>query len=309
MHDEAQCHDGADPAHVAGILQSASFRPCRSVARLCRIDRGSGSQAPCDQRLRRGVAAAQLRRSGGICRTTLHSRLSSQPRRKPPRPMPHSLVRAWHQSGVGTDGWNARRRRQLRRERECRSRRSARQGGKARGPPGRDHGDLSLHARRVRGGNSLDLRHRACRRRPGLSRRGQSQCAGRPGAARRLRSRCQSFQSAQDILHSPWRRRAGYGPDRREGSSCPVPAGSSVAARPTDASRPRFGGTVRLRVHSPDLVGLYRPHGRRRPDQGDESRHPERQLYRGAARNLIIRCCTRGNMGGSRTSAFSISAR
>ena len=48
--------------------------------------------------------------------------------------------------------------------------------------PRRDHDHLSLHARRVRGGDPVDLRHRAWLRRPGLSRRGQSQRPGRCGA-------------------------------------------------------------------------------------------------------------------------------
>ncbi len=88
----------------------------------------------------------------------------------------------------------------------------------------RHHDHLSLDARRVRGTYQRDLRHRSWPWRPGLSRRRQHECAGRLVAARRLRRRCQPSQSAQDVLHSAWRRRPRHGTDRRQGASRAVPA-------------------------------------------------------------------------------------
>ena len=129
--------------------------------------------------------------------------------------------------------------------RRRRRRRSPRQGGAACEQPRRRHDHLSLDPRRVRGAYPRDLRHRAWPWRPGLSRRRQHECAGRPVAARRLRRRCQPSQSAQDVLHSAWRRRPRHGTDRRQGASGAVPAGPSRDRR-RDAA-PRSGRCRRRR--------------------------------------------------------------
>ena len=107
----------------------------------------------------------------------------------------------------------------------------ARQGGAACQKSRRHHDHLSLDPRRVRGAHPRDLRHRAWPWRTGLSRRRQHERAGRAVAARRLRRRCQPSQSAQDVLHSAWRRRPRHGADRRQGASGAVPAGASRERR------------------------------------------------------------------------------
>ena len=72
----------------------------------------------------------------------------------------------------------------------------------------RDHGDLSVDARRVRGGHPAHLRDRARARRPGVRRRREPERAGRPRRARPFRRRRLAPQPAQDVLHSARRRRA-----------------------------------------------------------------------------------------------------
>ena len=101
-----------------------------------------------------------------------------------------------------------------------------------------DHGDVSVDARRVRGGHPRHLRHRARARRPGVRRRREPERAGRARRARPVRRRRLAPEPAQDVLHSARRRR----PRRRSGRvrarisrrSCRATA--CCAARSADAS-------------------------------------------------------------------------
>ena len=145
----------------------------------------------------------------------------------------------------------------------------------------RRHDHLSLDPRRVRGTYPRDLRHRACARRTGLSRRRQSECAGRPRPARRIRRRCQPSQPAQDLLHSAWRRRPRHGADRRQGALDAVPAGSSRERR--QRRRSGVGRALRLGFDPHHFLHLHPDDGRRRADARDRSRGPQRQLHRRAA--------------------------
>ena len=118
----------------------------------------------------------------------------------------------------------------LRPRRQHRSGRSARQGRQASRPAGGADGDLSQHARRVRGGDPRHLR-RSC-----TTHGGQVYMDGAnmnaqvgltsPGVDRR---RCVPSEPAQDVLHSAWRRRPGRRADRRRGASGAVSAEPSAA--------------------------------------------------------------------------------
>ena len=147
--------------------------------------------------------------------------------------------------------------------------------------PRRRDDHLSLHPRRVRGAYSRDLRHRAWPWRPGLSRRRQHECAGRAVPARRLRRRCQPSQSAQDILHSAWRRRPRHGTDRRQGASGAVPIRASRDRwRKGRRGRAGVGGAVRLGVDPDHLLHLHPDDVGRRPHPRDRGGDPQRQLHR-----------------------------
>ena len=91
-------------------------------------------------------------------------------------------------------------------------------------------------------------------------------------------------QPAQNLLHSTWRRRSGYRPDRRCRASCPLFAEPSVpqGRRPQYRHWPGFGGAVRQRQHPADQRRLYSHDGRRRPEARHRNGHPERQLHRRA---------------------------
>ena len=104
LHDEAQCDDGDDPAHLARIVRPASLRAGGSGRRLCGNDRRPLGQALRHHRLRCGLAAAQLRRPGRICGAARHSRLAPQQRAgvtamcvsfRPPRTAPIQRRRTW----------------------------------------------------------------------------------------------------------------------------------------------------------------------------------------------------------------------
>ncbi len=111
-----------------------------------------------------------------------------------------------------------------------------------------------------------DLRHRPRSWWPSLSRWRQSERAGRLDAAGGLWRGRRPSQSAQDVLHPAWRRRAGHGADRREIASRAVPAGPSGAAGRTAHRRAGIGRTLRLGVNPCDPLALLPDDGRRRSD-------------------------------------------
>ena len=111
--------------------------------------------------------------------------VSREPRRGASQRLPHPGVRARHQSGVGADGRHARRRRRLRRATATSTSPTSRRRPSAHARrPRRDHGHLSVDARRVRGRHRRALRDRARARRPGVRRRREPERAGRPRRAR-----------------------------------------------------------------------------------------------------------------------------
>ena len=105
----------------------------------------------------------------------------------------------------------------------------------------RDHGDLPVDARRLRGAHRRDLRARPRRRRTGVRRRRQPQRARRAGPARPLRRRRQPPQPAQDVLHPPRRRRSRASGRWRCASTSPrsCPATRSPIARRSRSARCR----------------------------------------------------------------------
>ena len=106
------------------------------------------------------------------------------------------------------------------------------------------------------------------------------------------------FESAQDVLHSAWRRRSGHRADWRGETSgsrfcrairCSIAwralRPDAAVRRPTH--RPGQRRAVGQREHSADFVDVYRDDGRGRPDRGDEVRHPQRELHLQAAGKLF----------------------
>lgn len=101
-------------------------------------------------------------------------------------------------------------------------------------------------------------------RRSGLRRRRQPE---RPGGSRQagpLRRRRLAPQPAQDVLHPARRRRPRRRPGRRPRAPRAVPAQPPAAARrrTRDRRRPDLRGSVGLRGHPADLVGVRASHGR-----------------------------------------------
>ena len=220
-------------------------------------------------RLRRGVAPAQRRLAGRARRAAGDPRLP--PARSgddAPRRLPDPGQRARHQRRLRRDG------------RACRSswsrpptdgdvdlddlRAKVEQHARR---PGRDHGDLPVDARRLRGHHHRAVRARARRRRPGLRRRRQPQRAARAGPARASSAPTSPPEPAQDLLHPARRRRPGRRPGRRCARTwrrtCPTTR-SHPEAGPATGRRPDPRGAVRLGGHPADLVGLRAADGRRR---------------------------------------------
>ena len=99
--------------------------------------------------------------------------------------------------------------------------------------PGRDHGDLPVDTRCLRGRHHRAVRDRARGRRPGVRRRRQPQRAAGPRDAGRVRRRRVPPQPAQDVLH-PARR---WRPGRRSGGRARPPGAVPPVA--PDAPRGR----------------------------------------------------------------------
>jgi glycine dehydrogenase len=161
--------------------------------------------------------------------------------------------------------------------------RPARQGGAVRGQPRRAHGDLSVDARRLRGGDPRDLRHRAPARRAGVHGRRQHERAGGPLPPRRLRRGRVPPEPAQDVLHPARRRRPGDGADLRGGAPGPLPPRPPGDPGGRARARRGLGRPVGEPQHPPHLVDVHQPDGRRGAHTGHPRGDPERQLHRPAA--------------------------
>ena len=113
-------------------------------------------------------------------------------------------------------------------------------------------------------------------------------------APRRPWCGCQPPEPAQDLLHSPWRGRAGHGAHRGQGASGVASSGPSRDGR---TERAGFGRAVRLRLDPADLLRLYPPDGRRGPDAGDQGRDPERKTTSPRVWTGRSRCCSPDRKG------------
>ena len=129
VHDEAERGVGDDPGQLAGVLADAPVRAGVAGAGLRGdLPRARGGAVP-DHGFRRGVAAAEFRRAGGVRRPDDHPRLPSRSRRRRAQRRADPVVGARHQPGERDDGRAEGRRRRVRQQRQRRSRRSARAGG------------------------------------------------------------------------------------------------------------------------------------------------------------------------------------
>ena len=115
LHDETQCRYRDDPGYLAGVCRHSPLCPGRTDGWICRNDRRVGANVVRGDRIRRGLVTAQCGVPRGIRGTVGHSRLSRQPRRSGSQHLPHSSIRAWHQSSIGNHGGHESRRRPMRR--------------------------------------------------------------------------------------------------------------------------------------------------------------------------------------------------
>ena len=126
------------------------FAPRRAVGRLSRDVRSARGVARRDHRLRRRLAAAQLRRAGRVRRPARDSRIPPLAWRRGTDRLFDPLVSPRHQRRLGGHGRHVRDGCGVRRRRQRRPGRPARQGRGGRRSPRGAHGDVSVDARRVR---------------------------------------------------------------------------------------------------------------------------------------------------------------
>ena len=264
VHDEAERRVGDDAGHAGrssrGCTRSRRRRRPRATRRSSTSSRRRCAGSP-------GFAAVSLQPNSGaqgefagLMTIRAYHRDRGEPQRN---------VVLIPSSAHGTNPASATmaglqgRGRGVRQQRQRRPRRSARPGGAASGRAGGADGDLSLDARRVRGGDPRDLRRRPRARRSGLHGRRQHERAGRadePGGDRRGRL---PPQSAQDVCDSARRRRSGHGPDRGRAAPRAVSArasGGEGGRREGDSGG--LGRAVGQRKHPADFVRLH-PDARR----------------------------------------------
>ena len=221
---------------------------------------GGGLHASCSTRLEAalaeitGFAAVSLQPNAGsqgeYTGLLVIRALPRVPRRGAPQRLPDSALGARHQSGQRRDGGHEGRGREDRRRTATSTSPTSRRRPRARDESRRADGDVSVHARRVRGGDHRHLPHRARARRPGVPGRRQHERDGRAVPAGRHRRRRLPPEPAQDVLHPARRRRAGHGADRRGEAPRAVPARPPGGRRPAAArGRRRLVGAVGQREH------------------------------------------------------------
>ena len=259
---------------------------------------------------------AQCRLAGRIHRPARHSRLARQPRRGTPQHLPHPHLRARHQSRQRRHGRTESRRRRLRQGRQHRRRRPARQGRGAQGKTWRPDGDLSLHARRVRGEPS------------GRFAKSSTPTAGQvymDGANLNAQvGLCRPADIGADVCHLNLHKTfciphggggPGMGPIGVAEHLVEFLPGHAVSrGRRTSAMRrrrsaaPLSAAPVGQREHSADFLGLHRRDGRRRPDRGDPISPFSTRTTSPSGWRTISRRSTAATATSSRTSASSTCA-
>ena len=240
------------------------FAPDDDSAGLRAADRRAGGVAGRDHRLRRRQRAAQRRQPGRVRRAARHPRLPPVATATTQRTIcliPSSAHGTNAASAVMAgldvvvvatdDGGNV----------DLDDLRAKLERGRR--PAGRDHGDLPVDPRRVRGGDRRDLRRRARRRRSGVRRRRQPQRPRRRRPARAASAPTSATSTCTRRSASPT---AAAGPASAR-SACArhlapfLPGHPARRRRP--AGRPGVGGAVRVGRHPADPVGVHRADGRR----------------------------------------------
>ena len=265
VHDEAERDGRDDPGHLAGVR--------RSCTRSRRASRREGYRQLFDE------LEAALAEITGFAAVSLQPNAGSQGEYAG-----LLVIRAYHesrgeahrnvclipQSAHGTNPASAvmagheGRRREDRRERQHRRRRPAGEGRAARGRPRRADGHVSVHARRVRGGDQRDLRDRARARRAGLHGRREHERAGRPVRARATSAPTSATSTC--TRRSASRTAAAARAWAR--SACATHLAPFLPGHPVERSRRRADAIGAVSAapwgsaeHPADLVGLHRMMG------------------------------------------------
>ena len=266
------------------------FVPVEQTAGYQQIFRELEAALVRDHRLRRGVAAAELRRAGRVRRADGHPRLPSRSRRRRARDVvlipasahgtnPASAVMAGMRVVVVASTQDGQHRR----------RRPASEGRRAPAAAGGADGDLSVDARRLRGDASRTSA-RSCTQHGGqvyMDGANMNAQVGLTSPAAIGADVCHlNLHKTFSIPHggggpgmgpigvaahlAPYLPGHPRGQDRRQpGDSCVV------------------GGAVEQRQHPADFVRLHQDARRRRDDRRDALRDPERELHQVAARAAL----------------------
>ena len=156
--------------------------------------------------------------------------------------------------------------------------------------PGCAHGHLSLHPRRLRGSHHRDLRHHPRAWRAGLHGRGQHERPGGPHQPRAHRRGRLPPEPAQDLLHSPRRRRAGHGAHLR-GRATWRPICPTVQSCQASGGQASVGSVSAAPWGSASILPISYAYIAMMGGAGLTARHrdrdPERQLCGEAAGTLL----------------------
>ena len=177
----------------------------------------------------------------------------------------------------------------------------------------RDHGHLSVDARRVRGGHQAHLRDRARARRPGVRRRRQPECAGRPRRARA--SSAPTSRTSTCTRPSAFRTAAAARASARSASarisrrSCraiaTMPRDGNARTRSAPVSAAPFGSASILPISWMYITMM----GGEGLTAATRERDPRRELHREAPRAALSGAVLGAAAGSSRTNASSTCGR
>ncbi len=220
------------PVTWEGFSRIHPFVPARPGRGLRRDPARRGVGAVRHHRVCRGVAAAQLRRPGGVRGPAGRPRLPSRARRVAARRGADPGLRPRHQPRQRRHGGHDGRGRGQRAGRGSGPGRSRGQGHQVRRSPGVPDDHLPVDARGLRGTHPGHLRRGPRARRPGVHGRRQHERAGGPDQPGGDRRRRLPPEPAQDVRDPARRRRAGDGADWRRRAPGAVPAAARARARP-----------------------------------------------------------------------------
>ncbi len=288
LHDEAERDRRDDADHLARVREAASVRAAGSGGRLYRTVRAArtprcarspGSRAMSLQ----PNAGSQGEYTGLLVIRRYHAARGEGHRTRVPDP----AVRPRHQPGERRHGRHAGGGGEDGRPRQHRRRRSRGEGQGARAEPGRAHGDLSVHARRVRRRRSPTSAGMVHEHGGQVYMDGANMNAmvglARPG------------DIGADVCHLNLHKtfcipHGGGGPGmgpigvaKHLRRSCPATSSWTAATQ----RRRGLVGALGQREHPSDLDDVHRHDGRRGTHRGHEDRDPERELHGQAARAAL----------------------